>query len=143
MENLFKSLNSNNYKECKSCLVLLSNNCFSDKSNKCKDCINNINKNKYSEEKVKERIPYRNKFFKKYLDCAKGPIDIEEYNIHYVKIEKYNEMKNDNNYTFCECDEIRRLDKVKYKDDYKEKYFLDVVMCRDNIMNVVYKFNVI
>ena len=139
--------NPEDFKKCNSCEIYFSKGNFQKKQSVCTSCRSHKEKEKYTKAKVKERIPYRNQLFKKVLEELEGEQpDMQLYNKQFIPFEKYEEMKTQKDkYSFCECNEIRKLDKETYKYHYDNKLFIDVVMCeeKNENSNSAYIFHVI
>ena len=141
-------MNPEDFKKCSKCFIYKSKNDFHKKRNDCKACKSledkaNYKQNKEEElkEKIKERTPYRNELFRRYL---KETNDLEYYKKMYIPFETYEEMKKQKDkYSFCETDFIREVDREHYKDDYNNKYFLDCVMMNNKETKSAYVVHII
>jgi hypothetical protein len=139
--------NPKNFKECKKCLTTYSIDKFDKKKAVCKSCNKDLylqNKQLVSIDKIKERIPIRNEIIKMSMEQVGDNFDINTFNKYFVKFEKYEEMKkNPNDYSFCECTHIRQTDREHHKEQYEKKYFLDAVMCCNNLTGSAYIIHII
>ena len=141
-------MNSEDIKKCNKCLIYKSIDQFHKKRNDCKVCKAKQDTDIYSnkkdinlKDKIKERIPYRNELFKRYLQETN---DLDYYKKMYIPFEKYEEMKKQPElYTFCENSFVREVDREHYKNDYDSKYFLDCVMLNNKSTKSAYVVHII
>jgi hypothetical protein len=131
------------WRECKSCNISKSLDCYHSKQTICKDCRCKKEREGYNENKIRERIPYRNEFLRRC--CVEGGMSIDDFNRVFIPFEKYEEMKKDKNkYSFCECSQIRKSDREHNVYEYQEKkYWLDIVMCHNIEINSAYLIRII
>lgn len=141
-------MNPEDYKKCSKCLIYKLLDHFQKKRNDCKECRKITDKTNYSnkndikiKDKIKERIPFRNEFFKKFIQEEN---DLEYYNKVYIPFEKYEDMKKQPSlYSFCETKFIRDIDREHFKDEYENKYFLDCVMMNNKTLKTAYIIHII
>jgi len=124
-------------KICKLCNFEKSDNEFNKSYNVCKACT----KKEYLSKKIVERQPYRQKLKG---SCNKEDVCEEDFNKFFIPFAKYKIMKKlPDLYLFCECDEVRKMDKKHFKADYDNKIFIDVVLCYDHKRNSAYIIHII
>ena len=141
-------MNPDNIKKCNKCLIYKSIDQYHKKQYECKTCRLAKDKNKYKEtkitnkqDKIKERIPFRNEFFRFYLE--KGN-DFKDFASLFIPFEKYDEMKNQPElFSFCERSDIKKRDREIYSLEYDKKFWLNIVFCHNIKTNVASRIRII
>ena len=129
------------YKKCESCSVTKSPDGFSKREKICKECKAGDKRNKYQVSKSEDRIQYRNELFRRYVEEGG---DLQEFNKFNIPYEKYEVLKRASSpLSFCECEFTRKNDRNNFYDEYKDKIYLDVVMCYHENSNSAYIVHII
>ena len=120
-------------KICIDCLKELPKSEFTKKKNNCKSCRNSKAKNKYDgdlrveqyrrqKEKhfLDERTPIRNQLVRELVEIGGWPID--KIGEGYVKLEEFNELKENPDYHFTYYEHPQQA----MEDDYMRKFALNI-----------------
>lgn len=108
---------------CKSCLLNLPLENFTNGKYNCKSCRNKAYKDKKINTNLKKRTELRNQFFN---DMIKNGLNFIEFKKNYIKHEDFNNLKKLNDYEFVYDDYFKKLIQ---KQDKKDNIFLDCLIC--------------
>ena len=134
-------MNKNTFRICNICQTEKPLSEYDKKTYKCKECNSMRLKKEYKQNKINERLIYREKL--KML-CFNDGFTDEEFDKYFIPFEKFEIMKKlPELYSICQCKEITKMDKEGYKSDYDNKYFLDVAYVHNKKERIVYTINII